>query len=469
MKCVIIGAGPSGLSAGYRLAMRGHEVTIFEKQSMHGGLAKTIWDGNFGFDMGPHHFHTTHSDILDGVTNLLGNKFETVPISSQIYFRNQWVNYPFTLKNMLSAISPAMAIKCSADFIGARTLKRQKAGANLSFEDWVVRRYGRSLFNLYFGPYAQKVWGVKASELSAEVGEERVPYRGVASVLLNLLGLSKTGHPEDPRALESYYPRQGIGMLCDALRTQLENLGGIVITNSRVKSIKATGKNINSLSIITNGTGPKEEKCDALIWSGPIDELLELTSEHVGQIKIGTKQELSYRSQRQLYIKLLGRGFLPTPYVYFSSPRIPFTRIYETTQMSENMAPLNMSGLVVEFNLDDEDKLWNCSFDKFKQATLEQLKRIGLIKEKQILDCFDIKIDRAYPVYGINWKNARKEAIERISTLKNLIPIGRQGMFSYANIDHAMKMGIDAAETIEHGNLNEVSSLLEVYLCNNHI
>ena len=38
MKVAIIGAGITGLVAGYRLLQAGHEVTIFEKEKELGGL-----------------------------------------------------------------------------------------------------------------------------------------------------------------------------------------------------------------------------------------------------------------------------------------------------------------------------------------------------------------------------------------------------------------------------------------------
>ena len=49
MKIAIIGAGFSGLAAAYTLTKRGHDVTVFEKDSQPGGLAigykEKVWDG----------------------------------------------------------------------------------------------------------------------------------------------------------------------------------------------------------------------------------------------------------------------------------------------------------------------------------------------------------------------------------------------------------------------------------------
>ena len=47
IKVIVIGAGLSGLAAGYELAKAGHNVTILEMQHRVGGRVKTIGDSHF--------------------------------------------------------------------------------------------------------------------------------------------------------------------------------------------------------------------------------------------------------------------------------------------------------------------------------------------------------------------------------------------------------------------------------------
>ncbi|MCI0473610.1 MAG: phytoene desaturase family protein [Ignavibacteria bacterium] len=49
----IIGAGIGGMSAGIRLARRGYDVTVFEKEKSYGGKASSVGFGGFTFDTGP--------------------------------------------------------------------------------------------------------------------------------------------------------------------------------------------------------------------------------------------------------------------------------------------------------------------------------------------------------------------------------------------------------------------------------
>ena len=52
-KIAIVGAGPGGLAAGMILSHKGHDVTIFEKDSEVGGRSKVLKLGDFRFDAGP--------------------------------------------------------------------------------------------------------------------------------------------------------------------------------------------------------------------------------------------------------------------------------------------------------------------------------------------------------------------------------------------------------------------------------
>ncbi len=53
MRTAIIGSGLAGLSAACTLAARGHQVTVFEKNSWIGGKAAQLNEHGFRFDMGP--------------------------------------------------------------------------------------------------------------------------------------------------------------------------------------------------------------------------------------------------------------------------------------------------------------------------------------------------------------------------------------------------------------------------------
>ncbi|MEI7504792.1 MAG: FAD-dependent oxidoreductase, partial [Paludibacter sp.] len=53
MKIAVIGAGIGGLAAAIRLSVKGHEVTVFEKNKVAGGKIFQLKMDSFRFDTGP--------------------------------------------------------------------------------------------------------------------------------------------------------------------------------------------------------------------------------------------------------------------------------------------------------------------------------------------------------------------------------------------------------------------------------
>jgi phytoene desaturase len=59
-KCIIIGAGVSGLAAAIRMRNKGYEVAVYEANSFPGGKLSSERNGEYRFDMGPSVFTMPH-------------------------------------------------------------------------------------------------------------------------------------------------------------------------------------------------------------------------------------------------------------------------------------------------------------------------------------------------------------------------------------------------------------------------
>ncbi|HEY3945680.1 MAG TPA: FAD-dependent oxidoreductase, partial [Solirubrobacteraceae bacterium] len=62
---VVLGAGPAGLTAGYRLAQQGKQVVVLESTDQVGGLARTEVRDGYRFDLGGHRFFTKAKEVDD--------------------------------------------------------------------------------------------------------------------------------------------------------------------------------------------------------------------------------------------------------------------------------------------------------------------------------------------------------------------------------------------------------------------
>jgi len=94
LKIAIIGAGLTGLVAGYRLSQKGHEVTIFEKGDDIGGLMGGFKIGDTSLEKAYHHIFSTDNYIIDLAKELsLFDKISWYEEKTAIYSEGEI--YPF--------------------------------------------------------------------------------------------------------------------------------------------------------------------------------------------------------------------------------------------------------------------------------------------------------------------------------------------------------------------------------------
>src|SRR3989338_10009698 len=94
MKIAILGGGITGLVAGFQLAKKDHQVTIFEQADKLGGLAKGFYsqsgDWQWPLETFYHHIFANDKDILD-FANEIGYKniFFRQPVTASLYNKSK--------------------------------------------------------------------------------------------------------------------------------------------------------------------------------------------------------------------------------------------------------------------------------------------------------------------------------------------------------------------------------------------
>ena len=91
-KIVIIGAGPAGLTAGYKLMQNPdrYDVTILEADSVVGGISRTVKHNGNRMDIGGHRFFSKDPDV-----NVMWN--ELMPLQGKPSYDDKKLNRRYTL------------------------------------------------------------------------------------------------------------------------------------------------------------------------------------------------------------------------------------------------------------------------------------------------------------------------------------------------------------------------------------
>lgn len=440
-KVVILGAGVSGLGIGWKLARDGFDVTVLEKENHIGGLSATFHHQGFSYDYGPHNFHTHMPHVQDFVFDELGVKMEPKHLkASKIFFRKKLVDYPIKGLQALTTLDPLTAFLSASDFALTRLKLRLFAYEERSFEDWIVHRYGRGLYNIYFGPYAEKVWGLPGSKIDQVVASKKVPTASLTELLIRAIFRTeaKREHTEDLETVDSYYPRQGIGALAHKLADGIIEADGRVQLNAEPVRINTQDNEAVSLDYLFHDR-PASETVDYLINTIPLDKFTGLLG---GPNK---RSDLKYRSMVLLYMVVDHPQILDVPWMYFNDPGdrdLIFNRVYEVGNFSREMGMTGKSALCFEITCDLDDELWKAETKDLFTICCRYMERNKFFKQDEVDDFFAKRLEVVYPVFEVGYSEHLAEHLALVKSFSNVTTIGRQGAFTYTNIDQCLAMAL---------------------------
>lgn len=448
-RVVILGAGPAGLCAGWKLAEKGYKVDLVELDSRVGGLCKSYFYKDYTFDLGGHRFITKDEELLREVHGLMGPELYESPRKSVIRLKGKWFHYPLAGKDLVSKMNPLVGAKCFADYLYVSAKRRLFTGNEASLEDWVVNRFGRGLYNIYFGPYSEKLWGVAPSRISKDWAAQRISLLNLWDVFLRLLG--KTKDSPKTYATRFLYPlRGGIGRMCDLMAERITGNGGRIIYNARVSRVNTDGRGVSEVVYTKDGV---EETItgDRFISTIPLPEFVRSLSPGVEDKYLRVAASMRFRSLRFLNILLDSERISDNTWIYIPESRYKIMRIQEPKNWSPNNAPPGKTSLILELACDEGDDIWEADEDELTRECCEELKSLGLLNGERVEHKFTTRIKHAYPIYTLDYHRKVKKLFEVVEPMENLVPIGRQGLYRYNNMDHSMKMGFLSARHISEG------------------
>lgn len=462
LKIIVLGAGPSGLSAAWHLVRNGHRVHILEKEPIWGGQSITFERGGYKYDLGPHNIHSQRKAIIDFLSNAFAHDFLQHNIRPQIYFHGKRINYPLMGIDVLKSLAPLTVISCALSFFRAyfTSLYKKNRRNSGSYETWIVNRFGRKLYTIFFAPYTEKVWKIPPREISDIVAKKRIAISGFIALACSLLFKKQYDHPENPCAIDSFYPRCGIGSVANLFAKDIIAGGGLIETNAHVKRIVTDQNRIKQIYYCNDGnskcidlTNGAEDSQWMVLSTIPVNELIKMLNGNVPETAKTAANGLDFTSEIFLYLNVKRRDVFGVPLLYFSEPEFPFNRIYDVGMFSSKMVPAGRNALCLEISCDPEDDLLTQDDTTLFNKCIIPLEKHGLIRREEIEGYHTRQLTHAYPRFRIGYEKKRLTILNYIATVSNLFSFGREGLFTYANIDDAIWMGFQTARNIHRPDL----------------
>jgi protoporphyrinogen oxidase len=443
---VILGAGPAGLAAGLALARAGQQVDIYEQEPFVGGLARTVERNGFRFDIGGHRWFTKKDELNAFLVDLLGDELIWVERISRIYFDGKFVEYPLKMGNVLGKIGPLTGAKAVGDFVVAKANQTLNNRPIRSMEDAYVSQFGRTLYELFFRRYSEKLWGETCDRLSGDWVTQRS--KGMSLLTAVRDALKKSDNQVESLIERFMYPERGYGRISERMAEAIAATGGVVHTGHRVLQAKHDGRNIQSV-VVSDGSQERVVEGDAFVSSIPMTELAQILRPSADRAVLAATQQLTYRDLVTVHLLLDREQVTNDTWVYVHDPRVSFARLHEPRNWSAELAPAGKTSLVLEFFCDEGDPTWQASDAELCAMAIEDLSSaLQLIEPREVRDGFVVRSRDAYPRYSLGYHVAVDTLKEHLGSYANLSLVGRGGMFRYNNADHAIETGFRAARRV---------------------
>jgi protoporphyrinogen oxidase len=437
-KIIIIGAGPAGLGAAYRLKELGYKnFHVYEKAPYIGGLASSFKDSaGFTWDIGGHVMFSHYKYYDDCFDKLMGDEYQLNMRESWVRMFDRWVPYPF--QNNIRYLPKEAAFECLSGLIEAQTQRDHTEAKN--FGEFIDAVFGDGIAKHFMRPYNFKVWAHPAELMNKEWIGERVAVLDINRALKNVI-LEQDDFGWGPNNQFKYPLHGGTGEFYRRFGPELEGhltLGrGIVGIDMEKKQVRFEDGGVESYDILVS-TMPLDKLCNDFI-SDASDRIREVTRglRHSGGYMIGVGIKQKCPSTKS--------------WMYYPEDNCPFYRVTYLSNYSPYMTPDNEQ----YYSL-----LCEISYSEFKPVDgktvvddcIQGLVNSGMISESDkddIVDTWVYQADYSYPTPSVERDEILTEAIPYLER-NDIYSRGRFGMWKYevANTDHTLMQGVELIDRL---------------------
>jgi protoporphyrinogen oxidase len=450
-RVVIVGAGPTGLGAAWRLQELGFENwQIFEQEAYAGGLAASFIDNaGFTWDIGGHvqFSHYSYFDRLMDV--LLGDQWLSHERESWIWMLNRFIPYPF--QNNIRHLPEREMKDCLTGLIRACTTNATNPPGN--FDEWILKHFGEGITKHFMRPYNFKVWANPTCDLNFKWIGERVAKVDLERVVLNVLE-SRNDVSWGPNSMFRFPLRGGTGAIWKELVARLPTER--IVFGKRLTNVEAKRKTLH----FEDGS---REEYDVLISTAPLDWLVQ--NSDLSNLK-GASEYLMHSSTHVIGVGLKGE---PPPHLskkcwmYFPEDMPPFYRATVFSNYSPNNVPdiRQYWSLMLEVS---ESPAKPVERERLTDSVIEGLIGAHLIETRnEIADVWQYRAEHGYPTPSLR----RDEALEQLLPALEQYGIfsrGRFGAWKYevSNQDHSLMQGVEIADRLANGAKEETLNIPDI-------
>ncbi len=433
MKIAILGGGFTGLTAAYYLTKKNHQVTVFEKEKVLGGLAAGFKSVNWDWylERTYHHLFANDYDILNFAKEIESNKiFFKAPETASLYSISKIKDQrsKIQIKNQKYLIHPLDNSVDLLTFPFLPLFDKLRAGIVIAFlklspfltifeqqtaEEFLKKTMGEKVWNILWQQLFREKYGDYAGNILASFIWARVKKR------TKNLG----------------YVEGGFQILINYLVNLLKELRVNVLTSYGVESIKKRG---NKFTI--NNT-----LYDVVISTLPTPILTKVSQTIFPKSYLDQLSKIKYLHALTLILETEKPILDKTYWLNISTPKIPIMGIVQHTNFinKKNYGNKHISYLGWYVKL--EDRRWKMGDRELLKYVKPYLNKIFNFQ----FSIFNFYVFRSFYAQPIFDKNFVKNKPDFITPVKNFFIANLDMTYPYdRGTNYAVKLGKEVAKLI---------------------
>jgi protoporphyrinogen oxidase len=454
---VILGAGPAGLGAAFKLARRGNvKVTVLEQNSRVGGNAGSFELAGMRVDYGSHRLHPScDPEVLKDIRALLGNDLLDRPRHGRIRLCGRWIHFPLKPVDLALRLPPKFSASVAADLLRKAVNGHSssvKPPSSETFASVLEQGLGRTICDNFYFPYVEKIWGLQPDQLAVTLARRRVSANSLSKMTQKILAAAAGANANGKGRF--FYPKHGYGQISEAYCRAAQEAGADIRLGSRVKSVEIEK---GSARVVYSDSEAQVLTLDAdQVWSTiPITILAKSLRPAVAEEIMHAAENVRYRGMILVYVVLEQERFSEFDAHYFPETSIPISRLSEPKNYSNGCGPHDFTTLCAELPCTADSPEWKMSDDELGRLTCQALERAGIPVQAPISQIVTRRLRQAYPIYHRGYEIYFDRLDHCLGQIDGLLTFGRQGLFAHDNTHHALYMAYCAAECLdENGRFN---------------
>jgi len=483
---LVLGAGPTGLSAAYHL---GGDAMLIEREDRVGGWCRSIECDGFTFDLAGHIMFSNDPYVHELYRMLLGENVHWQDREAWIWSHGVYTRYPFQgalhglpkdviRECLIGAIEARYGAwraalpephahpngngacangngngvhDCCADgILAAETPLVERAAAGpahgngngnghpaseepRNFEEFIYRVWGAGIAKHFAVPYNRKLWAVPLDEMETSWLGGRVPMPDLGEMIDG--ALSPVPRPMGPNARFGYPRRGGFQALMDGFLPHLANpprlgLELVALAPERHEARLSDGSTV---------------RYDSLVSTIPLPELVKRIADAPAEIR-DAAYGLRRVSVRCVNLGIGRPALTDKHWIYYPEDPV-FHRIFVQGNASPGCNPPGGFALTCEITYGEKKPL-PCTGYALVRRCLDDCRKVGMLREDDpVWTAFETDLPYAYVVYDHS-RASRVATIRSWLDRHDVILAGRYSEWEYYNSDHAFLAGRRAAETV---------------------